>query len=975
MKKQLVSLLLVGAMFGASGDALAAAAGCITAPISVIIRIRKLFSPILAAGVLALFATGSAADADPSIQVSTGWNLLGNTAVIAIDPAAKFGDPSRVNSVWTWDAEKSAWAFYSPLFATPDELSAYASGRGYQVLSAIAPGKGYWVNAAQPFSFAHASSAVYRLSASDLRQGWNLVATGESLTPEQLNTSLGGSAAAPSFSTMWSWDNADASWYFYSPTLAASNSLAAYIQSKSYLDFGNQRTGDGKGFWLNASPPPLSGSAPDGVPTLTFTGPTMAWPNTPPVYRQKVLQAQVASIAYDAKRDQLIAATALAPGRSALVGLDARTLDPLWSADTSSIATALAISDDGTFVYAGLWEGAIAQYDLSSHALVRSFSTNLQPCYGDGSYPIGTLKIAVQPGNPNIIVASIGRLDIVRPFCMAAAFDSGVLLPGTLRNGAGLGLGDAVPEIQFIDSNTLIGFDNSTTGPFLQRLSLSAGGLAADPLSRMDSVGYFDARLKWAAGRLFVEGSSRVMEIDPVSLRFLKAYGRGASPGIFHPGLNSVVEAHRNLTGTPVIELDIEEYDGSRAFLKRRFRISEPAVGHSTYSGFTGQFVEAVAVGSSRVAFLYVEPGAELRYLVLVDLAAVPEIQPRVFSVQAASAGAISALSLDLPVSGGTFNPATGLLVASVPALLGPQGNSLAQIDPSNGDIIGWIPLTSDPRTITIDQGGDIAYVTLPYEGAVQQVRLSSGTLGWKGTVFPSANPNNGVGRGVASVAIDPGDPNRIAIATNEDAYSTVYEIRNGELKNNPSQSVPYYGPGWSCNLLAADGPTGLVCAGLYTSLQTFARYSWTSSGIVAEPSKLAYLSGFDFNSRTRIGFGRIYDPFRISDVADLAVERVVPDIWSSEQVRSRSSDLELQSADQGVVYYSYYFNDVGRHIFAPLTLPGGGPVVLGERFYIKDQRSPVFVFGGRLIGLEKTRFAFALPPPGFGVIYIVSVP
>lgn len=57
-------------------------------------------------------------------------------------------------------------------------------------------------------------------------------------------------AGAPSFITMWAWNTLAANWYFHAPSLAANNTLPAYIESKGYADFGTHTTENGLGFWL-----------------------------------------------------------------------------------------------------------------------------------------------------------------------------------------------------------------------------------------------------------------------------------------------------------------------------------------------------------------------------------------------------------------------------------------------------------------------------------------------------------------------------------------------------------------------------------------------------------------------------------------------------------------------------------------------------------------------------------------------------
>jgi alpha-tubulin suppressor-like RCC1 family protein len=189
-----------------------------------------------------------------SLLAPPGWNLMGNSLNQTISVASLYGDPNVVITVWKWDATQSAWQFYTPLMDVAT-LQTYASGKGYGVLSVINPGEGYWVNAkAQPM-LGTQSGASYILTSTGLAKGWNLVATGNDITPAAFNTNLKASLPGTGVTTLWAWDNPSSQWYFYAPSLETqgSTALADYIANKGYLDFTqrNKTLGNGTGFWVN----------------------------------------------------------------------------------------------------------------------------------------------------------------------------------------------------------------------------------------------------------------------------------------------------------------------------------------------------------------------------------------------------------------------------------------------------------------------------------------------------------------------------------------------------------------------------------------------------------------------------------------------------------------------------------------------------------------------------------------------------
>ena len=193
------------------------------------------------------------------VVISKGWNLLGNGLNQSIAVQSLYTDTSWVNAVWKWDSSKSQWQFYSPAMDAAS-LQSFAQGKGYAVLSTLQPGDGYWVQATAPASILPPAGGIFTLTGSQLAKGWNLSATGVNASPAAFNASLSASptpaGTIPSnFNSLWAWDAASQSWYFYAPSLEAQGSTAMtdYISSHGLKDFtGAARTlGANTGFWVN----------------------------------------------------------------------------------------------------------------------------------------------------------------------------------------------------------------------------------------------------------------------------------------------------------------------------------------------------------------------------------------------------------------------------------------------------------------------------------------------------------------------------------------------------------------------------------------------------------------------------------------------------------------------------------------------------------------------------------------------------
>jgi hypothetical protein len=192
------------------------------------------------------------------INLVPGWNLLGNPVSKSLSVADKFGDASKVTSVWKWDSGTAKWQFYTPSL-TADALQSFALGQGYGVLSEISGGDGYWVNAKALADLGTVSGTAINLRPSSLTSGWNLVATANATTPQKFNLSL--STTPPTagqvpvnMTSLWAWDSAQSKWLFYAPSLEATgdNALLDFINSQHYEDFAavGKNLGNSTGFWV-----------------------------------------------------------------------------------------------------------------------------------------------------------------------------------------------------------------------------------------------------------------------------------------------------------------------------------------------------------------------------------------------------------------------------------------------------------------------------------------------------------------------------------------------------------------------------------------------------------------------------------------------------------------------------------------------------------------------------------------------------
>jgi hypothetical protein len=252
--------------------------GCLSRSLPLIADFFRLLLLALMAG------TAIQARAQTATPLSAGWNLLGNGSNAALNVATVFGNQTNVGTVWKWVAAKGGWAFYAPSMDMTT-LQAYATGKGYDVLTTINGGEGFWVNAKIDFTAQlPAGTAVQSASFQNMPAGWNLIAIGDNKTPSQFNLQLGATPPAPGvvpliLTTLWAWDALLTNWYFYAPSMEASGGLASYVTGKGYLNFGSKALGPTMGFWVNYPGGP-AGTAPASTTTVTTAATTVTVAST-----------------------------------------------------------------------------------------------------------------------------------------------------------------------------------------------------------------------------------------------------------------------------------------------------------------------------------------------------------------------------------------------------------------------------------------------------------------------------------------------------------------------------------------------------------------------------------------------------------------------------------------------------------------------------------------------------------------------
>jgi hypothetical protein len=341
-------------------------------------------------------------------SVPSGWNLLGNSLQQTIPVATLYDKPESVASVWTWDATGAQWQFYTPAKSAA-ELAAYTQGKGYGALSEIKPGDGYWVNALKTITLPPQTGAPFNLTAEGLSLGWNLVTTGDDISPSDLNYKLsttppGLDTGIPNnLTTLWAWDNSSLKWYFYAPSLEAQGDavLNNYITSKGFLDFSvNKKTlGKGIGFWINKTGAPLVITSPTLTLSLTADDgitPVTSVSNTDPA---------------------LVTATVLdADGKAVANAIVTFSVDPMYGAFAGGTNTALTDTN-------GIATAKLTTANTSGGAATVSASVMVkgQTVQGSLNYSIGSSVLTLS--------------ELTVPSAPLSAYGTGTISVDVLNNG------------------------------------------------------------------------------------------------------------------------------------------------------------------------------------------------------------------------------------------------------------------------------------------------------------------------------------------------------------------------------------------------------------------------------------------------------------------------------------------------------------------------------------------------------------
>lgn len=204
--------------------------------------------------------------------------------------------------------------------------------------------------------------------------------------------------------------------------------------------------------------------------------------------------------------------------------------------------TALAISEDGQFIYSGFDGSSTARkFDVASQTSGLQFSLGSDP--SNGSFYVEDIE--VMPGQPNTIAVSRKNIGFSPRHEGVAIYDNGVMRPTTTPDHTGSN------KIEFNSQNSLIGYNNETTEFGIRRMSVNGSGIdvvsvASNVLSGFgEDFSYYDNKM-FATNGTVVDTSNSMFVIG--------TFSNANGPSVYDTSTGMVCYASFDFSGNIVFQ-------------------------------------------------------------------------------------------------------------------------------------------------------------------------------------------------------------------------------------------------------------------------------------------------------------------------------------------------------------------------------------------------------------------------------------
>lgn len=450
------------------------------------------------------------------------------------------------------------------------------------------------------------------------------------------------------------------------------------------------------------------------------------------------------------------------PSGPAIAVIDSRTGDTLRTVATTEVASPLAVSDDGQFLYAALGaSGNIRRYAIPAMTSDLDFPIGVDQT----GHPLEPHDIRVAPGNAHTVAVTRAYS---RPFPYdygLAVFDDGVARASTIGDAAPLAGVHAQGALWSADGTKIYSLD-----PFNRyyESAVSANGVVLQneiPLPQERSFGasalglpfHVYSNYQMADDRLY---SSTGTIFDPA---------RRAQLGAFHTlGQGFAIDVARNkaffASSNLIQPITFESFDLARMTPVATHSLPIIPLPWTTINKLVRCGSDTlVAVADSKLVFV--------SGTFVSDTAGTGPVPAPALVESTGSAGAYQYRIYDLPAHDVQWDATRDRLYASVNGTHRVFGNSIAAIDVNLNLVTGGAAAGSDPTWMSMSDDATTLYVTNYASSSIERVNLTTMRLD---TTFLLNFPGQGPGYALAAEP-RPGDASTFAYIEDYPAVSTVF--------------------------------------------------------------------------------------------------------------------------------------------------------------------------------------------------------
>jgi DNA-binding beta-propeller fold protein YncE len=531
------------------------------------------------------------------------------------------------------------------------------------------------------------------------------------------------------------------------------------------------------------------------------------------------------------------------PAEAGSFGNSVAVIDPTTQTVETTIFAgsepdALAVSSDSQYLYVGLdGAGSIGRINLSTHTIEEQYFLGSQPLEG----PVFAQQIAVVPGSPHTYVAILRFKSLPSPNdAGTVVYDDGVQRPNTTAGN---------DMMTFSDSSSVLYGAGNQTSFAMNIMTIDSSGITITKSAPPNVYGS-PVRLEFYSGILYSSnGGTLIPAIPEWAGEF--SVGSARDVAVDGPGGNVYFLAD----DTSTHKAALLQYDLGK-FVAKAY-----------------QDLPATAGSGSEIANCGANGFAVLLYPGIVfangSFTALPPL---------------GSSAANLTVNHLLWNATSGQIIASVPGYIGPDGNSIALIDPNSQTITSSFFVGSEPDPMALSSDGNTLYVGLDGSGSVAQVDLKAGSvtyntsLGFLFAQYLSVNPINSNmvavsrSRGVAIL-----DQGTILPNVSDSPFNAIDSITFGNsgtnlyAYDNTDSGFYFYRLSVDASGVSLIDSYGRIFYGFNANIQNHDGLIYSSNGTVANPAVpqlqgmfLPYaspaISGF-FDDTTNEAYFLQYDP------------------------------------------------------------------------------------------------------------------